>query len=107
MSDDTTRPPCRLQDFTRPDNLADWPATPQTDAGHLASSNRGWRAEVPTIDLEKCNACGLCLLYCPDGALVWNAQRLPEVADDWCKGCGICAKECPKDLIRMRPEENR
>jgi len=101
------QPPCRLRAFRRSDDMAQWPATPQADAGQLTSSNGSWRALWPEIDLAPCNACGLCLLYCPEGALVWTTQRLPKVSEDWCKGCGICAKECPKDLIRMHPEEKR
>lgn len=99
--------PCRLQAFRRATHLDAWPATPQAPAGHLAQSNAGWRSLWPAITLEGCNACGLCLLFCPEGALVWNAERLPVVENDWCKGCGLCAKECPRHLIEMQPETER
>lgn len=106
MSTDKT-PPCRLRAFLRPDQLADWPATPQADSGQLAASNGSWRSLWPEITLAGCNDCGLCLLYCPEGAIIWNAERKPEVEPDWCKGCGLCVKECPKHLIEMKPEEGR
>jgi len=101
-----TPPTCALRTFKRSTTLSDWPASPQANSGQLAASNSGWRTQWPQIDLEACNACGLCVLYCPDGALVWDARHLPVASADWCKGCGICARECPKDLIRMLPQES-
>lgn len=71
----------------------------------LAKPTRGvvasgsWRAERPVIDNAKCKLCGVCWLYCPDGAI--------EIADrvtidyEYCKGCGICARECPFGAIQM------
>lgn len=100
-------PPCSLQAFQRASRLDAWPATPQAPAGHLALGNAGWRSQWPHIALENCNACGLCLLYCPEGAIEWNARRLPVVAADWCKGCAMCVKECPRQLIEMQPEKGR
>lgn len=96
--------PCVLVPFERSRQLADWPATPQAASGHLASSNRGWRSAWPVIELDACNSCGLCLLYCPDGAITWNERKLPVVADDWCKGCGMCVVECPKHIITLSAE---
>lgn len=109
MSESPQKPssPCALRNFKRSTQLTTWPATPQADSGLLASSNAGWRSLWPAITLEGCNSCGLCLLYCPEGSLVWSSERQPVVEGDWCKGCGLCAKECPKNLIEMRPEEGR
>jgi pyruvate ferredoxin oxidoreductase delta subunit len=67
-----------------------------------ASGKTGsWRVFKPVVDKEKCNACGLCALYCPDAAI---SEDL-EVDLDFCKGCGICARECPKKAITMEREE--
>ena len=60
-----------------------------------------WRVFRPVVDREKCNACGLCAIYCPDAAI---SEDL-EVDLDFCKGCGICARECPKKAITMEREE--
>lgn len=64
-----------------------------------ASSGKtgSWRTFRPVIDREVCNACGLCILYCPDAAI---SEDL-EIDLDFCKGCGICANECPKKAIEM------
>ncbi|HOT03100.1 MAG TPA: 4Fe-4S binding protein [Methanolinea sp.] len=60
-----------------------------------------WRVFRPVIDRGKCNACGICAMYCPDAAI---SEDL-EVDLDFCKGCGICAHECPKKAIMMVREE--
>jgi pyruvate ferredoxin oxidoreductase delta subunit len=67
-----------------------------------ASGKTGaWRTFRPVIDPEKCNQCGLCSLYCPEGVLGEDLK----IDYDFCKGCGICANECPKKAIRMEREE--
>ena len=60
-----------------------------------------WRVCRPIVDREKCNACGICAMFCPDAAI---SEDL-EIDLDFCKGCGICAHECPKKAIRMEREE--
>jgi pyruvate ferredoxin oxidoreductase delta subunit len=68
-----------------------------------ASGKTGsWRVFRPEVDKEKCNACGLCAMYCPDAAI---GEDL-EIDLEFCKGCGICAHECPKKAITMKREEN-
>ena len=69
----------------------------------LCLDTGSWRTERPVLEIEKCNYCGLCALYCPP-------QCLHDMGDhftpnyDFCKGCGICAKECPRGAIAMVPE---
>ena len=60
-----------------------------------------WRVFKPVVDREKCNACGLCAMYCPDAAIDEDLN----VDLRFCKGCGICANECPKKAIEMVRED--
>ena len=60
------------------------------------------RTNIPEIDHEKCNACKLCRVLCPDLAITRNEEsHLIEFDYDYCKGCGICAAFCPKGAIKM------
>jgi 2-oxoacid:acceptor oxidoreductase delta subunit (pyruvate/2-ketoisovalerate family) len=63
-----------------------------------------WRILRPEISGEKCNRCGICYLYCPEGTMVFKSGMGPEVNLTYCKGCGICASECPRKAISMKPE---
>jgi len=63
-----------------------------------------WRILRPKISGEKCNRCGICYLYCPEGTMVFKSGMGPEVNLTYCKGCGICASECPRKAISMKPE---
>ncbi len=60
-----------------------------------------WRAMRPHLDKNKCTACNLCWLYCPDGVI----DRESYGADlTYCKGCGICAEVCALGAIQMLRE---
>jgi len=63
-----------------------------------------WRILRPEISQEKCNRCGTCYLYCPEGTMNFKGGSGPEVNLTYCKGCGICASECPRKAISMKPE---
>ena len=77
-----------------------------TEAGSASTYCTGdWRSDRPILDKEKCNKCGLCWLYCPEGAIDPADEGYFEVNLYYCKGCGICAVECPKDAIKMIEEE--
>ncbi|PIU56002.1 MAG: pyruvate ferredoxin oxidoreductase [Chloroflexi bacterium CG07_land_8_20_14_0_80_51_10] len=77
-----------------------------TEAGSASTYCTGdWRSDRPILDREKCNKCGLCWLYCPEGAIDPADEGYFEVNLYYCKGCGICAVECPKDAIKMIEEE--
>jgi pyruvate ferredoxin oxidoreductase delta subunit len=99
--------PCAIRPFARSRTLEQWPDAPQRPAGALATANRGWRTRWPQVTLTDCSRCGLCIVYCPDGAIGLDPARYPLVAEDWCKGCGLCAAACPKRLIAMCDESAR
>jgi len=64
------------------------------------------RTHIPIIDHEKCNACRLCRLLCPDLAITRNGNKGKiEIDYDYCKGCGICEAICPREAIKMVVEE--
>jgi len=77
-----------------------------TEAGNASLHRTGdWRTERPVMDKEKCNKCGLCWLYCPDGAVKLLEDGYYEPDLFYCKGCGICAKACRREAITMIEEE--
>ncbi len=57
------------------------------------------------VDVDDCNACGLCEERCP-----MDAVRLDDVAGvdrERCIGCGICVGACPAEAIRLRRKEEQ
>jgi len=69
------------------------------DPGWSKDNRTGsWRSERPVLNLERCNACSLCWLFCPDGTI--DAKTF-AIDYDYCKGCGICATECKRNAIVM------
>ena len=56
-------------------------------------------AEMPLIDREKCQGCGLCASVCTCGALIIvdNLVTVREVED--CGWCGMCELVCPFGAI--------
>lgn len=64
----------------------------------------GWRTMRPVVLNDKCNACGICAKFCPDGAIIIKNGKM-HVDYDYCKGCAICSVECPPHSIIMKKEE--
>lgn len=65
----------------------------------------GWRSQRPILEKSKCNKCGLCYIYCPEGCIVQKEDGFFEADLFYCKGCAICSTECPKKAITMVEEE--
>lgn len=60
------------------------------------------------IDKEKCKACGLCILYCPQKCLKLSASLnnkgyhyVEPAPGTSCGGCAICHVVCPDVCIRV------
>jgi len=51
-----------------------------------------------------CNDCEVCLVFCPDNAIIRKPEGGFEVDLEYCKGCGLCAEECPRGAIVMTRE---
>ncbi len=64
-------------------------STSDSRANHTGS----WSEERPVLT-DACTACGVCELFCPEGAI---ARRDGAMSVDllYCKGCGICEVVCP------------
>ena len=55
-------------------------------------------AKPPAVDLEKCNACGLCfLLGCP---AMEKADGKPVINEVFCVGCHVCAEICNREALQ-------
>jgi pyruvate ferredoxin oxidoreductase gamma subunit len=70
----------------------------------LAYPTGSWRYNRPVVDLEICNGCGVCEMFCPDSSLmIVDKQAIVDYG--FCKGCGICARVCARQAIEMAVEE--
>lgn len=49
--------------------------------------------------------CMQCWMYCPDNVITKTAP--PTIDLEYCKGCGICVAVCPNDAIEMHPEQEQ
>jgi len=67
-------------------------------------TNQDWRNHKPVWDQDKCVQCGICYLFCPDGAIRLNDDGYYEADLQYCKGCGLCSRQCPARCITMEDE---
>lgn len=63
-----------------------------------------WRVFRPVLNLEKCNGCWLCFVYCPEAAIALTDKDRPVIDYDHCKGCMLCVEECPTHAIAAERE---
>lgn len=87
-----------------PGKLADIPAATAYEAGYLVSKNAGWRNMRPVLKKEACTGCLQCYLYCPEGVISREGEKI-KIDYDFCKGCGICRRICKFHAIEMEAEE--
>jgi Pyruvate/2-oxoacid:ferredoxin oxidoreductase delta subunit len=57
--------------------------------------------KVVSIDEEKCDGCGACILSCVEGALKVVDGKARLVSDRYCDGLGACLGKCPRDAITV------
>jgi len=55
--------------------------------------------EMPQIDREKCNGCGLCISVCSCGALVLVNNKIIMIVTEDCHWCTQCEAVCPTGAI--------
>lgn len=71
--------------------------------GNSKKFNTGaWKNKKPIHLEDKCKNCMLCVMPCPDNAILHDENdKMLGFDYDKCKGCGICAKVCPFKAIEM------
>lgn len=70
---------------------------------------------IPSIDEEKCNGCGKCVLLCPVEAMTLVSSNDPvnpnrkkaKVHQEICLGCGLCLKGCSKKAVELSSRKER
>jgi len=70
------------------------------------------KKNIVKIDEEKCKACGLCIIECPQkiigysGKINSHGYDTVKVTDTTkCSGCSFCAISCPDGVIEICREE--
>lgn len=55
----------------------------------------------PVINRSWCKECGICVAFCPRGALSQCSGRKIELDAEKCSGCGMCEIYCPDFAIMV------
>ena len=55
------------------------------------------------IDLEQCNACGICINRCQVHAITEDEDGMPLLNRAKCIGCGLCVIQCPTEAVELVP----
>jgi len=60
---------------------------------------------MPWINQDMCAGCGICVDYCPTGAIRQEKTGIAIIDDDKCIRCGKCHSICPKEAVRHDSEK--
>jgi len=60
---------------------------------------------MPWINQDVCAGCGICVDYCPTGAIRQEKTGIALIDDDKCIRCGKCHSVCPKEAVRHDSEK--
>jgi heterodisulfide reductase subunit A len=66
---------------------------------------------ISCVDMNKCNACGLCTMVCSFGAIKLEMnerlkRKVAVVTEASCKGCGLCAATCNSGAVDVKGFSN-
>jgi ferredoxin len=53
--------------------------------------------QMPTVNADKCTACGACADVCPSDAI--TVGDIAVIDYDKCVECGACVDECPTNAM--------
>lgn len=59
------------------------------------------------IEPDWCKGCGICVAFCPKGALELAGDKVRLKAGGGCVLCGQCEQRCPDYAIYLRETEER
>lgn len=69
------------------------------------TASEGSGTVVPTIALELCTGCGLCVEGCPTGAVELGRSGMPRIVrPEACAYCGACEELCPEGAVALEYE---
>jgi len=60
---------------------------------------------MPWINQDMCAGCGICVDYCPTGAIRQEKNGKAQIDNDKCIRCGKCHSICPKEAVRHDSEK--
>ena len=63
------------------------------------------RRQIITIDEEKCDGCGQCVIACAEGAITIVDGKARLISDAYCDGLGACIGECPQGALTIEERE--
>jgi len=63
-----------------------------------SAADLGMIEDVPVVDPDKCNGCGLCLRPAHCYAIEMS-DNLPVIDPEKCLGCGVCVAICPRKAL--------
>jgi dihydropyrimidine dehydrogenase (NAD+) subunit PreA len=60
---------------------------------------------VASVDEERCNGCGICVVACNSGGYqaIELADSIVQINPQKCDGCGLCVGICPLTAVLMLP----
>lgn len=52
-----------------------------------------------------CKGCGICVAFCPNGALILDNGKAALAHAEKCTGCGLCEMRCPDYAVYLEKED--
>jgi 2-oxoglutarate ferredoxin oxidoreductase subunit delta len=63
------------------------------------------KAKEIRIDVHRCKGCAICVEFCPTRVLVMKDSKAVVAALDKCTACNLCDLRCPDFAITVFPLE--